>query len=303
MVNYGVATLRGGSFLRVTATLIFFRSAAVEDSGMIKINNWSSYQSYKDRRPPWIRFHRTMLDNYEYHSMSANARALLPMLWLLASEDENPVSGLVRSDYKRIAFRLRISEEEINDGVCECEKSGFVTIQDADNAGCIDSVHEALPFSNQSVPPETERETYKEETETEREREALTDFKKLELTEEAKKFAEKCDVNGKSLIKCWEKFEIHYDYIIKPDEDWFKNWKKWVLNERINDKEKPIEKPLEGDELLAHKLGIIFWKLKQNMPVNTQEHRTYEAWEKKTGRKVTWHHVKQWEEQGRPNLS
>lgn len=94
----------------------------------IKINNWSSYQSYKDRKPPWIRFHKTMLDNFEYHAMSANARALLPMLWLLASEYKDPTAGIIDISYKKIAFRLRQPEDIIIATIEEIKGSDFITV-------------------------------------------------------------------------------------------------------------------------------------------------------------------------------
>lgn len=124
---------------------------------MIKIIGWSSHQSYKDRRPPWIRLHRNMLDNYEFHIMSVNARALLPMLWLLASEDEDPTSGMIQDDYKKIAFRLRCNEKEIRSAVEECSNSGFLQV--IEKQPCIESVHESLRNRNQTVTPETETET------------------------------------------------------------------------------------------------------------------------------------------------
>lgn len=126
---------------------------------MIEIYNWSSYQSYKDRRPPWIRFHKSMLDNYEYHSMSAEARALLPMLWLLASEDEDPTSGLIRDSYEKITFRLRIRNEVFTESLRELELAGFVSIKSLDDSQCNETVTKPLQNRNETVTPETETET------------------------------------------------------------------------------------------------------------------------------------------------
>ena len=28
--------------------------------------NWSDFQHYKERNPPWIRLHRSLLDNFEW---------------------------------------------------------------------------------------------------------------------------------------------------------------------------------------------------------------------------------------------
>ena len=126
----------------------------------LKIKSWSSYQSYKDRTPPWIRFHKSLLDDFEYQSMSADARALLPMLWLLASEDSDPKSGLIKDKYEKIAFRLRLPIEVLKTSLCEIITTGFIEeIQQ-----CSDPVTEPYSIRNETVTPETETET---ETETE----------------------------------------------------------------------------------------------------------------------------------------
>jgi len=133
---------------------------------MIRVTNWSSHQSYKDRRPPWIRFHKTMLDNYEFHMMSAEARALLPMLWLLASEDEDPVSGLIQDSYERITFRLRMDLKTFKDCIDEIEQAGFLEVLESKgDSQCNEVVTNPYPVRNKTVTPETETET---ETETER---------------------------------------------------------------------------------------------------------------------------------------
>jgi hypothetical protein len=93
---------------------------------MIRIINWSSYQSYKDRKPPWVRLHKTLLDNYEFQTMSADARAILPMLWLIASEDEDPKSGLIRSEVEKICFRLRIEIPVMVAALAEMQNRDFI---------------------------------------------------------------------------------------------------------------------------------------------------------------------------------
>ena len=123
---------------------------------MIKITDWSKHQSYKDRRPPWIRFHRTILDNFEYQSMSADSRALLPMLWLLACEYEDPKAGIIELSVEKIAFRLRRPPAEISASLSELQVSDFIE--------CNESVTKAYPIRNETVPPETEAEA---ETEAE----------------------------------------------------------------------------------------------------------------------------------------
>jgi hypothetical protein len=76
-----------------------------------KIKNWNKHQHFKDRRPPWVKLYRDILDNPDWHELSGDDAKLLVSLWLIASEDESK-SGLL-PDTKRIAFRMRTSEKLI----------------------------------------------------------------------------------------------------------------------------------------------------------------------------------------------
>ena len=128
---------------------------------MIKIKNWSSLQSYKDRTPPWIRLHKTLLDNYKFQSMSADSRALLPMLWLLASEDKDPVSGLLRIGYEEVIYRLRMDMKLFTECLEEIKKADFIELPETvTDSACNETVTDFY----ENVTPETETET---ETETE----------------------------------------------------------------------------------------------------------------------------------------
>ncbi|TPL94763.1 hypothetical protein [Mesorhizobium sp. B2-3-10] len=91
--------------------------------------------------------------------MSATGRALLPMLWLLASEDEDPISGLVPYDVTRIAFRLRLPLEEVRTGIAECQASGFIE--------CNETVTEPYSIRSSTVTPEAEAEERQRREETE----------------------------------------------------------------------------------------------------------------------------------------
>ncbi len=117
----------------------------------LKIKNWARYQSYKDRRPPWIRFHRTILDDFEFQSMTANSRALLPMLWLLACEDKDPKSGEINIGIDAVSFRLRQNKKVIDACLRELQACDFIE--------CIETVTESLRDSNETVTSETETET------------------------------------------------------------------------------------------------------------------------------------------------
>jgi len=128
---------------------------------MLKAKNWSSYQSYKDRNPPWIRLHKRLIDDINFQRMSADARATLPMLWLLISEDEEPVTGLLRIGYEEISFRLRQPEKLIKSVICEIIKAGFFEEIKEAKTDSYETVTEPLQNCH------SETETYSKETETE----------------------------------------------------------------------------------------------------------------------------------------
>lgn len=87
--------------------------------------NWSEFQHYKDRSPSWIKLHRGLLDNFEFHCLPVASRALAPMLWLLASEYEG---GQIPLDFRKLAFRFRMSEKEVQESVKPLIDNDFFTL-------------------------------------------------------------------------------------------------------------------------------------------------------------------------------
>jgi hypothetical protein len=73
----------------------------------MKIKNWSQFQHFKDRRPPWIKLYREILDDIEWHELDARSAKVLVMIWLIASESDGCLP-----DTKKLAFRLRMSEKD-----------------------------------------------------------------------------------------------------------------------------------------------------------------------------------------------
>jgi len=71
----------------------------------MRIKNWTKFQHFKDRRPPWVKLYRDILDDLEWHELDPLAAKVLVMLWLIASENDGRIP-----DNKTLAFRLRLSE-------------------------------------------------------------------------------------------------------------------------------------------------------------------------------------------------
>lgn len=90
--------------------------------------NWSEFQHYSNRSPAWIKLHRGLLDNFDFHRLPTASRALAPMLWLLASEFED---GKITASLDELAFRLRMTRGELADALSPLVDSGFFDASEA----------------------------------------------------------------------------------------------------------------------------------------------------------------------------
>lgn len=118
----------------------------------LQVKNWSRFQHYKHRKPPWIRLYRDLLDDCEFHSLPIASRALAPMIWLLASDT---VEGQIEYLPGQISFRIRMSVADFSEALQPLIDKGFVSIAST-----------SLAQGKQVATPETEteRETEKEVT-------------------------------------------------------------------------------------------------------------------------------------------
>ena len=121
----------------------------------LRPKNWTRFQHYKDRRPPWIKLYRNLLDDRAFMCLPTASKALAPLLWLLASDDEN---GDIQGDVADIAFKLRMSTVELNIALMPLIANGMFEDDSAVLASCV-----------QVAIPETETEG-----EGEREKSPLT---------------------------------------------------------------------------------------------------------------------------------
>jgi hypothetical protein len=120
---------------------------------LIVPNGWREFQHYKDRSPPWIRLHRKLLDNKDFHRLPVGSRALAPMLWLLASES---VDGVIDADPDNLAFRLRTSEKEIVASLAPLLERGFFHTVHSDSTTLAECKHNAAPETETETEAETE---------------------------------------------------------------------------------------------------------------------------------------------------
>jgi hypothetical protein len=57
----------------------------------LRVRNWEHFQHYKDRRPPWIKLHVELTDDYAFASLSDAAKFHLLGIWLLAARTDNKI--------------------------------------------------------------------------------------------------------------------------------------------------------------------------------------------------------------------
>src|SRR3990167_2440724 len=88
----------------------------------LKIKGWARFQHFRDRKPPWIKLYRDLLDDIQWHELDAEAAKVLVSMWLIASETDGILPTL-----KELSFRLRVNEKVIKSNV---SKLGHWLIQD-----------------------------------------------------------------------------------------------------------------------------------------------------------------------------
>ena len=57
----------------------------------LKIKNWTKFQHYKLRNPPWIKLHRTLVADYTFNQLGDVDKCHLILIWLEASNHDGAV--------------------------------------------------------------------------------------------------------------------------------------------------------------------------------------------------------------------
>lgn len=132
----------------------------------IQIKSWPKFQHYKRRNPPWIRLYRDVIDSTEWRSLSDAAKALLPELWLLASESHP--GGKFSAELEGIAWKtgrdVGRAKEILTPPLLELAENGFIKLPasilasaDASTIARIDASVDV--FQSQRTETEGESET------------------------------------------------------------------------------------------------------------------------------------------------
>jgi hypothetical protein len=176
----------------------------------MKIKNWTKFQHFKDRRPPWVKLYRDILDDIEWHELDPLAAKVLVMLWLIASEDDGRIP-----DTKTLAFRLRLTEVKTKEVVIKL--SHWL---DQDDINVISERYQHDPL-------ETERETEKEKEKKILGKRLASDFS---FPLEWEQFCQQTRPEL-SPVKTFDQFKDYW--IAQAGQkgvklDWFATWRNWV---------------------------------------------------------------------------
>lgn len=76
-------------------------------AAFIAVKDFETFQHYKGRTPPWIKFYNALLDDYRFLQLSDAARSQLMLIWLVASRHRNRIPN----DEKYIAEAIHCTSK------------------------------------------------------------------------------------------------------------------------------------------------------------------------------------------------
>ena len=182
---------------------------------LLQPKNWSVFQHYKDRCPPWIKLHRDLLNDRTFMRLPLASKAIAPLMWLLASESKD---GIFDGSLDELVFRLHITDKEYQQGVKPLIDNGFFVIASGVLADC-----------KQVAIPETETET---ETETEKNKRGSRLAQDWVLTKSLGEWAqsERPDLDVRQVAEQFKDYWIAQAGQKGVKLDWAATWRNWVRN-------------------------------------------------------------------------
>lgn len=118
----------------------------------LRVKNWTEFQHYKDRNPPWIKLHRALLDDYEFSRLQDASKAHLMLIWLFASQK----NGLVPEDPAFLKRKLGLEKEPnlnlfINHGLLIPEQDASETLSDSKQSAPLEESYKASYKASQEL--------------------------------------------------------------------------------------------------------------------------------------------------------
>lgn len=105
------------------------------------VRNWRQFQHYKDRNPPWIKLHFSLLSSRDWVSMNDASRVLAVVCMLIASRNEGQIDGSEAG----LAYLQRVAYLNKKPDLKPLIESGF-----------LESASKPLALAHTNARPETE---------------------------------------------------------------------------------------------------------------------------------------------------
>jgi hypothetical protein len=145
----------------------------------LAVKNWDKFQHYKQRNPPWIRLHRTLLRDHKFNLLTEVEQWMLVRMWLLASETDNhmaydekwvrrainstrkvPLDKFVEMGFlEEVGERSARAQEEVGKSSASAPKKGAHSSSDdsaSSSRSSTDPASTALAARKRSAAPEAE---------------------------------------------------------------------------------------------------------------------------------------------------
>ena len=90
----------------------------------LSLRNWEKFQHYKQRRPPWVKFHVELLDDYELIQLSISSQLVYDRLLLLAARLDN----CIPNDAKYVASLIHLPARVVSVSLLDLIESGFLEV-------------------------------------------------------------------------------------------------------------------------------------------------------------------------------
>lgn len=136
----------------------------------LRVRNWEKFQHYKDRRPPWIKYHVETLDDYELTRLPYVTQLTYDRLLLISAKTDNNIPY----DPDWLSQQTHIEVVAVDEAIQNLLNAGFLLLSDSKRAASKviaarkQRASKQLAARKQNAIPETETEA---ETETKSEEE------------------------------------------------------------------------------------------------------------------------------------
>ena len=198
-----------------------------------RVKNWRSFQHYKDRNPPWIKLHFSLLTSSDWVALADSDRVLAIVCMLIASRNEGEIdcseSGL---EYmKRVAY---LNKRPNVNALIEC---GFLNVASNTEQEIQDARPEAEDIKlqkdlNPPSPPEGKglNGNGTNESRAARKKPATRAPDSFEITEPMWGWAQEQGVAHERIETETAKFLDHHKAKGSLFSDWPAAWRKWMRN-------------------------------------------------------------------------